>query len=338
MARILVTGGAGYIGSHTCRVLRAAGHEPVVVDDLSSGRATAVGDLPLLAGDVADAAVLASAFDRFGPVEAVVHFAARISVPESVADPLGYYRANTATALALIEAAVHRGVEAFVLSSTAAVYGHPREQPIPEDAPLAPESPYGASKAMVERILADVSRAHGLRFAALRYFNAAGADPAGDLGEEHDPETHLIPLALAAAAGRRPPLELFGTDYPTPDGTCIRDYVHVSDLAEAHRLAVEALVAGEPGGVFNLGTGRGHSNREVLAVVEEVVGRPVPVVEAARRPGDPPVLVADPRRFRDRFGWEPARSELPTIVESAWRFARSRWAPAGSGGGGPGER
>jgi len=335
VARVLVTGGAGYIGSHTCRALRAAGHEPVVLDDLSSGHAAAVRGLPLAEGDVADPEVLASTFDRSGPFDAVVHFAARISVPESVSDPLGYYRANTAAALTLVEAAVARGVGAFVLSSTAAVYGHPREQPIGEDAPLAPTSPYGASKAMVERILADASRAHGLRYAALRYFNAAGADPAGDLGEEHDPETHLIPLALAAAAGRRPPLELFGTDYPTPDGTCVRDYVHVCDLARAHCLAVEALVAGEPGGVFNLGTGRGHSNREVLGVVEEIVGRPVPAVEAPRRPGDPPELVADPRRFRERFGWEPGLSELRTIVETAWRFARSRWADGGAAPGAP---
>jgi UDP-glucose-4-epimerase GalE len=211
-----------------------------------------------------------------------------------------------------------------VLSSTAAVYGHPPEQPIPESAPLAPINPYGATKAMVERILADVEAAHGLRWAALRYFNACGADPEGGIGECHEPETHLIPVALEAAAGLRPELQLFGTDYDTPDGTCVRDYVHVTDLADAHVLAVEGLLAGRPGGPYNLGTGTGRSNREILTGIEPVVGLPVPYREAPRRPGDPPVLVADASRFRRDFGWTPRHSDLDTIVRTAWDWL-SAW-------------
>ena len=211
----------------------------------------------------------------------------------------------------------------FVLSSTAAVYGHPEFQPIPEASPLAPINPYGASKAAVEQMLADVERAHGMRWSALRYFNACGADPAGGLGECHEPETHLIPIALEAAAGLRPELVLFGTDYPTRDGTCLRDYVHVSDLADAHVRAVEALLAGGPGGAYNLGTGAGRSNREVLAAVGAVVGRPVPYREGPRRDGDPAELVADASRFRRDFAWEPVRSDLDTILRTAWAGCRS---------------
>src|SRR5690606_13082061 len=258
-----------------------------------------------------------------GPFAGVLHFAGSISVPESVARPLAYYRNNTAASGALLEAALANGVRAFVFSSTAAVYGAPERQPIPEDIPLAPQNPYGASKATAGRRLADAERAHGLAWLALRYFNASGADPAGGIGERHDPETHLIPLALEAAAGLRPALSLFGSDWTTPDGTCVRDYVHVSDLAEAHRLGIEALLAGGASGAYNLGTGRGHSIREVIAAVERVTGRRVPVVEAPRRPGDPPALVADPSRFRARFGWNPAHSDLDTIVRTAWDWLRA---------------
>jgi UDP-glucose 4-epimerase len=323
MARLLVTGGAGYVGSHALRALRAAGHEAVVLDDLRAGDARAVGAAPLVRADVGDRAALERLWSEHGPFEGVLHFAASIAVPESVAEPLRYYRNNVAGTVTLLEAALAHGVRAFVFSSSAAVYGSPERQPITEDAPLQPESPYGATKAMVERMLADVGRATGLRWLALRYFNASGADPAGGIGERHDPETHLIPLALEAAAGLRPALALYGTDWPTPDGTCVRDYVHVSDLADAHRLGIESLLAGGASGCFNLGTGSGHSIREVLAAVERVTGRRVPVEESGRRPGDPAVLVADATRFRDAFGWEPKRSDLDTIVRTAWEWLRA---------------
>lgn len=323
MARLLVTGGGGYVGSHALRALRAAGHEAVVLDDLRAGAAEAVGDAPLVRADCGDPAALAALFAAHGPFAGVLHFAGSISVPESVARPLLYYRNNAAASATLLEAALAHGVRVFVFSSTAAVYGSPARQPIDEDAPLAPESPYGASKAMVERMLADAGAAHGLRWLALRYFNASGADPAGGIGERHDPETHLIPLALEAAAGLRRALPVYGSDWPTPDGTCVRDYVHVSDLAEAHRLGVEALLAGGgPSGAFNLGTGTGRSIREIIAAVERVTGRRVPIEEAPRRPGDPPVLVADATRFCAAFGWTPRHSDIDTIVRTAWAWLR----------------
>jgi len=323
MARLLITAGAGYVGSHALRALVAGGHDVVVLDDLRSGAAEAVAGAPLVRADAGDPGALARVFAERGPFQGVLHFAGSISVPESVAKPLLYYRNNAAASAALLDAALAHGVRAFVFSSTAAVYGSPARQPIEEDAPIQPESPYGASKAMVERMLADAGHAHCLRWLALRYFNASGADPGGGIGERHDPETHLIPLALEAAAGLRPALLLHGTDWPTPDGTCVRDYVHVSDLADAHRLGVEALLAGAASGCFNLGTGTGRSIREVLAAVERVTGRRVPVQEAARRPGDPPVLVADATRFRSAFGWAPRHSDLDTIVATAWAWLRA---------------
>ncbi len=323
MAHLVVSGGAGYIGSHTLRALRRAGHTAVVLDDLRAGRAAFVEDAPLVRCDVGDRAAVERALARYGPFDGLLHFAASLSVAESVARPLDYWRSNVTGSATLLEAALLHGVRAFVLSSTAAVYGHPESQPIPEASPLRPLSPYGATKAAVERMLADVEAAHGLRWAALRYFNACGADPEGGLGEVHEPETHLIPVALEAAAGLRDTLRLFGTDYPTPDGTCIRDYVHVCDLARAHVLAVEALLRGGPGGAYNLGSGTGHSNREILEGIERVVGLPVPVAEAPRRPGDPAVLVADAGRFRREFGWEPRDSDLETILRSAWDWLAS---------------
>jgi len=322
MAHLLVTGGAGYIGSHALRALRRAGHGVVVLDDLRAGTAAFAQGAPLVRADSGDSPALDRLFAARGPFDAVLHFAAFLSVGESMARPLRYYANNVAGAATLVEASVRHGVRAFVYSSSAAVYGDGAKPPIPEGAPLAPTSPYGASKAMTERILADVERAHGLRYTALRYFNASGADPGGGIGERHDPETHLIPLALEAAAGLRPELVLFGADWPTPDGTCIRDYVHVSDLADAHVRAVETLLAGGPGGPYNLGTGRGWSNREVLAAVERVVGKRVPVQVGARRPGDPAVLVADPSRFRAELGFEPRLSDLETIVATAWAWLR----------------
>ena len=325
LAHLLVTGGAGYIGSHALRALRRAGHTAVVVDDLRAGRADFVGDTPLLKADVGDRAAIADAFAHYGPIDGVLHFAASLQVGESVEKPLAYYRNNVAAAATLIEQAVAHGARAFVLSSTAAVYGSVTESPIRESTPLAPINPYGASKMMVERILADTETAHGLRWAALRYFNACGADPEGAIGECHDPETHLIPLALQAVAGERPPLQIFGDDYPTPDGTCVRDYIHVTDLGTAHVRAVEHLLGGGAGGPYNLGTGAGLSNREVLAGIERVVGRPVPSEAAPRRAGDPAELVADATRFRRDFAWAPEHSDLETIVRTAWQWhQRSR--------------
>jgi UDP-glucose-4-epimerase GalE len=324
MAHLLVTGGAGYIGCHTLRALQRAGHSAVVFDDLRAGREQLVKGAPLVRGDVRDPSAVARVFEEHGPFDGVLHFAALLSVPESVAKPLLYYSNNVHGTQVLLEAALAAGTRDFVLSSSAAVYGHPDLQPIPETAPLAPINPYGASKAHAERMLADAETAHRLRWAALRYFNACGADPDGDIGECHDPETHLIPLALEAAAGLRETLPLYGTDYPTRDGTCVRDYIHVTDLATAHVLAIEALIGGRSLGPRNLATGRGMTNKEVLAAVEAVVGRPVPVKIAPRRPGDPPELVADASRFRSEFGWEPRHSDLPTVVRTAWAWLR-RW-------------
>lgn len=324
MARLLVTGGAGYIGSHTLRALRGAGHEAVVFDDMRAGRDFLVQDAPLVRGNVCDANDVSKLFTEHGPFDGVLHFAALLSVPESVAEPLRYYHNNVTGSATLLDVALAHGVRAFVLSSTAAVYGHPEGQPISESTPLAPINPYGASKMMVERILADLESSHGLCWSALRYFNASGADPSGNLGECHDPETHLIPVALEAVAGLRESLSLYGTDYQTPDGTCVRDYVHVTDLADAHVRAVEVLLEGRSLGARNLGTGHGASVREVLAAVERVTGSPVPLQHAPRRAGDPPELVADASRFRQEIGWEPRHSDLETIVTTAWAWLR-RW-------------
>ncbi len=325
MLKLLVTGGAGYIGSHTVMALVDAGHDVVVLDDLSAGRTGAVGDCLLAVGDVGDSAFVDSVFEAHGPFDGVIHFAGFIEVGRSVVDPLAFYDTNLLKAASLVGRCVEHGVKAFVFSSTAAVYGIPEEQPIPESAPVAPINPYGSSKAMLEQVLADVYAAHQMPWIALRYFNACGADPGGDLGEDHDPETHLIPLAISAAAGRHREMTLFGTDYPTPDGTCVRDYIHVSDLASAHVLAVEGLIEGRPSGAYNLGTGIGRSNREVLQTIGDVVGTPVPYSESDRRRGDPAELVADSTRFRAEFGWEPTSSDLHNIVRTAWSWHSSNW-------------
>src|SRR5688572_11785328 len=325
MARLLVAGGAGYVGSHALRALLAAGHTAVVIDDLRSGRTEFAAAAELVRADVGNADAVADVLARLGPFDGVLHFAASIEVADSVARPLAFYRNNVSASLTLLEASVAAGVRAFVFSSSAAVYGNPERVPIPEDSPLAPVSPYGTTKWMVERMLADASAAHGLRTAALRYFNAAGADPGGGLGECHQPESHLIPLALRAAAGTGPPLRVFGGDWPTRDGSCERDFVHVTDLGEAHVRALEGLLAGGlANGAYNLGTGSGRTVREVLAEVGRTVGRPVPAEAAPRRPGDPAILVADPARFQRATGWKPRLSDLPTVVETAWRWERSR--------------
>lgn len=319
--RTLVTGGAGYIGSHTVRRLLSVGHEVTVLDDLSVGHRAAVPDGLLVEGDLRDGELLKRVMaDR--RVEAVVHFAASASVGESVADPALYYSNNVFGSLSLLDACRAAGVSRFVFSSTCATYGTPQAVPITEAEPQRPINPYGNTKLVVERAAADYAAAYGLGCCFFRYFNAAGAAPDGTLGEDHTPETHLLPLALAAAAGRRPPLDLYGTDYPTPDGTCVRDYVHVDDLAVAHALALDRLRPGEVR-AFNLGTGRGQSVREVIHAVERVTGRPVPVRECPRRAGDPPTLVADASLVRREWGWEPEYREFERIVQTAWHWHRT---------------
>ncbi len=317
--RILVTGGAGYIGSHTAKLLADAGHEPVVFDDLSQGHDWAVRWGPLEAGSLTDRVRLDEAF-RSARVEAVVHFAARALVGESMTNPAAYFETNALGTFNLLEAMRAAGVGTLVFSSTCATYGDPVRVPIDEAHPQAPVNPYGESKLMVERMLRWYGEAYGLRWMALRYFNAAGADPAGEIGEVHDPETHLIPLVIEGALGRRPPVKVFGSDYPTPDGTAIRDYIHVVDLADAHLRAIERLGAGTPSQALNLGTGRGHSVREVIETVRAVGNRDAPFEAAPRRAGDPPALVADASRAREVLGWEPKYPELATIVEHAWRW------------------
>lgn len=328
---IVVTGGAGFIGSHMAKLLRLRGLGHVILDNLSGGHRAACGGSTLLAADVESREEVRSVFRRL-EVSAVIHFAARINVGESMAAPLPYYRTNLIGATNLIEAAVDAGVRSFVFSSTAAVYGTPKRTPIRESAPKRPINVYGETKLAVERLLRSVARAHGLRVACLRYFNAAGADPDGELGEDHRPETHLIPLAIDAALGRREPLTVFGDDYDTPDGTCIRDYVHVSDLCDAHLLALEALNASQPGffGAYNVGTGVGHSVREVLDSVAEVVGAEVPHVVGARRTGDPPVLVASNERIVEELGWRPRFGDLRVMVSHALAWRRRH--PNGYGG------
>jgi UDP-glucose-4-epimerase GalE len=317
--RILVTGGAGYIGSHTAKLLAAAGHEPVIFDDLSQGHEWAVKWGPLERGSLVDRARVREVVAG-SRVEAVVHFAACALVGESMTEPAKYFETNTLGTFNLLDGMRAAGVGTLVFSSTCATYGDPVRVPIDETHPQAPVNPYGESKLMVERMLRWYGEAYGLRWMALRYFNAAGADPEGEIGEVHDPETHLIPLVIEGTLGRRPPVRVFGTDYPTPDGTAIRDYIHVVDLADAHLRAIERLGSGTPSQALNLGTGRGHTVREVIETVRAVAGRDVPFVEAPRRPGDPPALVADAARARETLGWTPRYPELRTIVEHAWRW------------------
>ena len=316
---ILVTGGAGYIGSQTAKALARAGFEPVVFDNLCAGHIWAVRWGPLVRGDLADAVLLRQTLES-RRIEAVVHFAAHAYVGESVTDPRKYYRNNVVCTLNLLEAMLDAGVRSIVLSSSCAIYGTPDRIPITEDQPPRPVNPYGETKLAAERALRSFGQAYGLRWMALRYFNAAGADLDGEIGEDHNPETHLIPLSILAALGRRPQLEVYGTDYPTPDQTAIRDFVHVSDLAAAHVRALQYLLDGGGSVALNLGSGTGHSIRQVVACVEQVGGRPVPVRETRRRPGDPPELVADASQARRLLDWNPCCSALETIVETAYRW------------------
>jgi UDP-glucose-4-epimerase GalE len=317
--KVLVTGGAGYIGSHAVRALRAHGHTPVVFDNLFRGHREALLDVPLIQGDLLepgaiDAALGSSSFD------AVLHFAALTYVGESVGHPDLYYRNNFAGTLQLVEAMRRHRVTRLIFSSTAAVYGDPVSVPIDEDHPLAPVNPYGRSKLMVEWLLRDCDAAYGFRHVALRYFNAAGSSRDGVIGEDHTPETHLIPRVLMAITGEIPEVTILGTDWETPDGTCVRDFIHVEDLAEAHVLALEHLGRGGRSAAWNLGTGQGHSVREVIQSAEKVSGRKVPVVEGDRREGDPAVLVASAERARKELGWQPRIGSLDDIVASAWRW------------------
>jgi len=328
---VLVTGGAGYVGSHACKALAAAGYRPVVLDDLSRGHAAAVQWGPLEVGSIADRACLDSVLERHRP-GAVLHFAAFAYVGESMSEPLAYYRNNVGGTVTLLEAMRDHGVGRLVFSSTCATYGVPRELPIPESHPQEPINPYGRSKLMVERILADVDAAHGLRSIALRYFNAAGADPDGAIGEQHEPETHLVPLVLEAAAGRRECVTIHGTDYDTPDGTCLRDYIHVTDLAEAHVLALRALERGAASTAYNLGNGRGFSVREVIRAVERVTGCEVPVASGPRRAGDPAALVGSAERAMRELGWSPRHADLEQIVATAWAWMRRADRVGASGG------
>jgi UDP-glucose 4-epimerase len=321
---VLVTGGAGYIGSHVVWALLEAGHGVVVLDDLSTGvREQVAPEAAFVEGDVGDAALLDRLIADAG-IGAVMHFAGSIVVPESVEKPLLYYRNNTLNSHGLIEACVRNGVERFIFSSTAAVYGMPERLPVFEDAPTAPINPYGTSKLMTERMLRDAAAAHPLRYVALRYFNVAGADPAGRTGQSTPAATHLIKVACEAALGRRSEIFIFGEDYDTPDGTGIRDYIHVSDLAEAHVLALDHLAAGRESAVLNCGYGHGYSVREVLAAVEAAAGNALPIRVAPRRAGDPAALIAGAERIREVFGWQPRHDHLPTIVDTALAWERRR--------------
>lgn len=317
--KVLVTGGAGYIGSHVVRQLREAGHDVLVYDNLSTGHRWALLGAPLVVGDLADGDALDALFAAHA-FDAVLHFAAHIVVPESVADPLKYYANNTRNTLSLLERVQRFGVGCFVFSSTAAVYGSPDQALVDESVPLLPINPYGASKMMSERMLSDLGLAGGPRYVTLRYFNVAGADPEGRLGQASPDATHLIKMACQAALGKRPSLQVFGTHYATPDGTCVRDYIHVEDLARAHIDALNYLARGGQSQILNCGYGRGYSVREVAAAVQKASGVNFPIIDAPPRAGDPAALVADSSRLRELLGWTPQYDDLARIVADAWRW------------------
>jgi UDP-glucose-4-epimerase GalE len=317
---VLVIGGAGYIGSHTARALKSAGHEVIIFDNLSTGHEFLAAGFELVRGDVLDGTAVARVLAR---ADAIMHFAAHAYVGESVTNPRKYFHNNVEGGLSLLNAALETGVSKIVFSSTCAVYGEVAKVPIEENVPRQPVNPYGVSKLFFEQALEAYDRAYGFRYASLRYFNAAGADESGQIGELHDPETHLIPLALRATAGEGPELQVFGGDYPTPDGTCIRDYIHVNDLATAHVKALEHLAAGKESFAVNVGTGHGASIREVISAVEKVAGKPVPHRVVARRRGDPPALVANPAKARSLMNWKATRG-LDEIVSTAWNWEEHR--------------
>jgi UDP-glucose 4-epimerase len=316
--KILVCGGAGYIGSNMTAMLTNAGHEPIVFDNLSKGHKAAVASAAFVKGDLGDHELLVQTL-KHREIEAVLHFAAFIEVDESTREPLKYYRNNLSNTQSLLSAMETAGVKKFVFSSTAAVYGTPAEIPITEDCPKQPINPYGETKLAVERMCHHQCRAGKLRYAALRYFNACGAGSNGVLGEDHRPESHLIPLVMDAALGKRSEVKIYGTNYPTPDGTCIRDYIHIDDLCRAHLLALDKLEE-KAELIYNLGNGKGYSVREVIDIVKRVTGRDFKVVEAARRPGDPPVLTADATKAKNELGWQPGLPELEVMIASAWQW------------------
>jgi len=318
---ILVVGGAGYIGTHMVRDLLDQGYEVLVLDDLSRGHRDLLPGGTFIEGNLGDDRLLDDLFSRW-KIQAVMHFAAFSLVGESVEKPLDYYLNNVAATVRLLKAMVRHGVEYFIFSSSAAVYGEPSEMPIREDHPCRPTNPYGTTKLTVERILSDCRRAYGLKYASLRYFNAAGAHPSAQIGERHDPETHLIPLVLKTALGRRKHIKIFGTDYPTEDGTCIRDYIHVNDLTRAHILAMDALVGGAGSAIYNLGNSKGYSVLEVIEAARRVTGKAIPVQEEGRRAGDPAVLIADSGKLREELGWSPQFEDLEPIIETAWAWHR----------------
>jgi UDP-glucose 4-epimerase len=323
---ILVTGGAGYIGTHAVLALKQAGYDVLVLDNLVYGHRELVTDVlkvNLIEGDLSDRALLDKVFSTYS-IQAVMHFAAYAYVGESVTDPAKYYRNNVMATLTLLEAMLTAGVKRLVFSSTCASYGNPQILPIPEAHPQQPINPYGRSKLMVETILSDFDHAYDFRSVRFRYFNAAGADPSGRLGEDHDPETHLIPLVLQTALGKRSHISVFGTDYDTPDGTCIRDYIHVTDLAEAHVLGLDYLLKGGQTEVFNLGNGNGFSVQEVITAAEKVTGKPIPVVHTERRPGDPASLIGSAVKAREILNWQPKYAELEVILSHAWQWHQQR--------------
>ena len=322
MIDILVTGGAGYIGSHMCKHLHKNGFRPVVLDNLVHGHREAVKWGPLIEGSFGDAELLGQVFSRYR-IAAVMHFAAFCYVGESVQQPLKYYENNVANVIKLLEAMGRADVSKFIFSSSCATYGEPVEIPITESHPQNPINPYGNTKLIIEKILHDFQNAYGLKSASLRYFNAAGADPDGELGEDHRPETHLIPLVLQTALGQREQVQIFGNDYPTKDGTCVRDYIHINDLAQAHLLALKRLIDGERGGAYNLGNGTGHSIDEVIGAARRVTGREIPARPAARRPGDPAVLIASSEKAAKDLGWLPQFGDIDSIIETAWNWHRT---------------
>ncbi len=323
MKEILVTGGAGYIGSHVVKMLAERGYHPIVFDSLENGFAEFVKGHELVVGDIGDYDLLVDVF-RKRKIVCVMNFASYIAVGESMQLPLKYYTNNVAKTLNLFRAMIECEVKRFIFSSTAAVYGYPEKVPIQEDAMLFPINPYGRTKLMIEQVLRDLDAASGMKFIALRYFNAAGADPSGEIGESHTPETHLIPLVLRSILEDEYTITVFGTDYRTHDGTCIRDYIHVNDLADAHILALEALLAEKESAVYNLGNGRGFTVREVIDAVRRATGKKPKVKEGPRRPGDPDVLVASSEKAMKKLGWKPKMAELETIVETAWNWERQR--------------
>ncbi len=320
---ILVTGGAGYIGSHYVLYERTRGNDVVVLDNLIYGHREAVLDVPLVVGDHGDRAVLDQIFTQY-PINAVVHFAAFASVGESVAHPERYYHNNVAGTLNVLDAMRDHGVKHFIFSSSCATYGNPQYVPMDEKHPQNPINPYGESKFICEKMMSAYDQAHGLRFVSLRYFNAAGADPDGRIGESHDPESHIIPIVLQVAQGKRENVSIFGNDYDTPDGTCIRDYIHILDLAQAHALALDRLRAGAESAFYNLGTEHGFSVREVIGLCEKVTGRLITTVEGPRRPGDPPRLVASASKIKSELGWKPRFTDLEETISTAWRWEQNR--------------